>query len=171
MSGMRKRHAAAGFSMMPYLQRMMIGLFFISPALACPADQAPEGEWRVKDGNAYIRIAACNKKLWGVISWVQDPDTDKHNPDAARRDRPVLGIPVLLGLQPEKSGRWLGDIYNADNGKIYKGSVRLKSENVLRVEGCVLHGLICGGEDWTRLETPPVSRKARDSVCEQPDIS
>jgi uncharacterized protein (DUF2147 family) len=113
----------------------------------------PTGEWLVHDQTAHIRILTCGQKLWGIISWVKTPGTDENNPDASKRNRSVLGIPILLGMQAAEDSRWQGNIYNADNGKTYEGNIHLISTDILHVSGCVLDGLLCGGEDWTRLPT------------------
>jgi uncharacterized protein (DUF2147 family) len=47
--------------------------------------------------------------------------------------------------------RWDGRIYNAENGKTYTGNIRLKNASTLRVEGCAFGGLICGGQNWSRV--------------------
>lgn len=133
------------------MPKILLCLLLIFSAFDCKAEEPGlAGTWLVKDKTAHIRLFPCGQKLWGVISWVQMPDTDKHNPDITRRNRPVLGMPILLGFEQDKNGGWNGDIYNADNGKIYQSHIHLKSENVLHVEGCVW-GILCGGEDWTRL--------------------
>lgn len=124
-----------------------------------------QGEWLVKDKTAHIRIADCKGKLWGVISWADKPDVDTNNPDPALRNRPVLGMPILLGMLPGKDQRWEGDIYNAQNGKIYHSSIRLESADVLHIEGCVLFGLLCGGEDWTRIK-PVLGAQDADTPCQ-----
>jgi uncharacterized protein (DUF2147 family) len=55
-----------------------------------------------------------------------DPnDTDRHNPDASKRNRPLLGLPVLIDMKPTKSNRWEGRIYNAQNGKTYASNISL----------------------------------------------
>ena len=79
-------------------------------------------------------------------------DTDKNNPDPALRDRPVMGLPILINMQPSE-GRWEGSVYNAENGKTYDSSISLVSPDVLAIQGCVL-GFLCGGEEWTRQPLP-----------------
>lgn len=128
----------------------------LSLALALPAaaQQDPTGEWLVKDGTAQIRIVNCGNALWGVVSWEKTPGgRDKNNPDAAKRSRPTLGMPVLLNMRPADGGRWKGEVYNAKDGKIYDSTIALRDSGALRVEGCVL-GFLCGGEDWTRAGPP-----------------
>jgi uncharacterized protein (DUF2147 family) len=124
------------------------------PALAAGPD--PKGDWLVNDKTAVIRIVACGEALCGTVAWTKDQGGfDENNPDPAKRTRPIIGLPILLEMKPSNDGRWSGEVYNAENGKTYSSHIWLKSDDVLRIEGCVL-GFLCGGEDWTRtkLETP-----------------
>jgi uncharacterized protein (DUF2147 family) len=115
----------------------------------------PIGEWLVEEGSARIRIEPCNDTLWGVISWVREPGYDRQNPDPAKRGRPIVGVPILRNMKPVKPNQWEGEIYNAKNGKMYSASITLVREDALKVEGCVLGGLFCGGETWTRVDVQP----------------
>ena len=126
---------------------------FAGPAWA--AD--PAGEWRVEDGRAHVRTALCAGQLWGVISWSRTQGTDAKNPDPTLRNRPTLGLPIVLGMKPVQSNRWEGSIYNAENGKTYDATITLRRPDVLEVEGCVLGGWLCSGQDWTRVATPPAN--------------
>jgi uncharacterized protein (DUF2147 family) len=126
------------------------GLLSLLPAGTALA-QSPAGEWLVKDGTARIRIAQCGNALWGVISWTKGPaGKDENNPDPAKRGRSILGVPILINMKPAAS-QWDGEVYNAEDGSIYKSHIRVVSPDVLQIEGCVLGGLICGGENWTRV--------------------
>ena len=64
-------------------------------------------------------------------------------------------MPILLAMAPTRPNRWEGEIYNSNNGKIYSSNISMVNENTLKLEGCVL-GFLCGGENWTRVTTPPV---------------
>jgi uncharacterized protein (DUF2147 family) len=114
------------------------------PALA--AD--PTGNWLVKDQTAVIRIAPCADALCGTIAWTSQPGLDENNPDPSKRDRPIVGTQIIVGMKPAGGNRWDGEIYNPENGKTYSGHVILLSPDVLRIEGCLL--IFCGGENWTR---------------------
>jgi uncharacterized protein (DUF2147 family) len=117
--------------------------------------KSPIGEWITEDGEGHVRIRACGQALCGVVSVADPNETDRHNPDASKRNRPVLGMPVLIDMKSQTGSRWAGQIYNAKNGKTYNSNITLKNPNVLRVEGCVLGGLFCGGQDWTRAKDGP----------------
>ena len=55
-------------------------------------------------------------------------------------------------MRPTKPGLWEGEVYNAENGQTYSSRISLTAPDVLRIEGCVFAGLICGGESWTRVK-------------------
>ena len=124
------------------------------PALAA---EPPIGEWLVKDGYAQVKVENCSGALWGVISWEARPGgRDNENPDPALRGRPVLGMPILLDMKEQtyspffgpKEQRWVGHVYNSENGKMYDANVKLQSPNVMRMAGC---WGVCIDQDWTRV--------------------
>ncbi|MCC7347115.1 MAG: DUF2147 domain-containing protein [Variibacter sp.] len=127
----------------------IVAAWLASTAVAAAAD--PIGEWMVKDKVATIRIENCSGKYWGVVSWEKMPGgIDRNNPDVAKRNRPTLGMPVLLAMKPTEPNMWEGQIYNSKDGKTYDASISLESPDVLAVRGCIL-GFLCGGENWTRV--------------------
>ncbi|MDC7785977.1 DUF2147 domain-containing protein [Rhodoplanes sp. TEM] len=139
-----------------------------APALAAE----PNGEWMVADGVAKVRIETCGSELWGVVSWEKVPGgIDQYNPDPAKRTRPTLGMPLLLGMQQAAPNRWDGEIYNAQNGKTYTANIKLASPDQLELQGCVL-GFLCGGQTWTRtaaaLPAQKPSASARPATAKPP---
>ena len=124
-------------------------------ASALGADASVIGDWLVKDGYGHIRIDNCGGKMWGIVAWEKEPGFDSENPDAAKKGRPLLGTPVLMGLAPAKEpGKWTGEIYNSQNGKMYGATISLADENTLDLEGCLVWPL-CQTQKWTRVKTPP----------------
>lgn len=125
-----------------------------SPVLA--AD--PSGTWMSEDGGTRVRISNCGESLCGSVVWLKNPidkttgkpKTDKFNPDDGKKNRPMLGLQVILGMKPNGTDRWSGQIYNADDGKTYRSNLMLQSPTKARVEGCVLQ-IICIGESWTKV--------------------
>jgi uncharacterized protein (DUF2147 family) len=53
-------------------------------------------------------------------------------------------------MKPSGADKWTGQIYNAKDGKTYSGSMTVQGASALKLEGCVLGGLICRSETWTR---------------------
>ncbi len=118
----------------------------------------PTGDWMVENGLGQVRIENCSGSLWGVVSWEKVAGRDTENPDPALRGRPMLGVPILLEMKPNRD-RWEGHVYNAENGKTYTANIKLTAPNTLRIEGCILGGFFCGGQDWTRVVQPSAQSK------------
>jgi uncharacterized protein (DUF2147 family) len=135
----------------------------LAPALTAPALAAddPTGDWRVADGVANIRVAECNGRMWGAVSWEKVPGgRDTKNPDVSKQSRPTLGMPILIDMK-KKSGvaQWEGQVYNAKDGQYYSSTIRPIGSDQLEIKGCVL-GFLCGGETWSRVSGPIPSSPA-----------
>ena len=125
----------------------------------------PTGDWRVADGVANIRVAQCNGNVWGVVAWEQSPGGhDVNNPDASKRNRATLGMPILLDMKKKPGAdQWEGQVYNAKDGKLYSSTITPTSPDQLEIRGCVL-GFLCGGETWTRV-APPIPSSPANSMA------
>jgi uncharacterized protein (DUF2147 family) len=147
----------------------------LARAPAAAAD--PKGAWLVEDKSAQIQLENCGGVYWGIVIWERSPGRDTEKPDPSLRGRATLGIPILLGMRPvvqqQPNGPetvWRGQIYNAMNGRTYDASIKLVNADVLHLEGCVLGGLFCGGQNWTRVKTPPAP-PAGDVCSRVPDLT
>jgi uncharacterized protein (DUF2147 family) len=104
-----------------------------------------------------MRISACGTALCGFLASVVPPNdpatgrpsTDKHNPDPAKRNRALAGVQVLINMRPSGPGKWVGQLYNSDNGVTYQGYLIEQGPKSIRVQGCSFG--ICGGESLTRV--------------------
>jgi uncharacterized protein (DUF2147 family) len=131
-----------------------IALLLLAPARA--AD--PLGTWLTGDKKGKVRIVNCGGAICGTLVWLQEPNdpdthqakTDKHNVDAAKQGRPLLGIPIVLNMKPNGADTWEGQVYNAEDGNTYSGSFAMSGANSAQLKGCVMGGLICKSQTWTR---------------------
>lgn len=134
--------------------RMVLAAALAALSLAGPvlADQMSDilGRWRDSDGESEIEIARCGPALCGTIVWLKEPRIDKSNPDPALRSRSLMGVRVLSGFRPDQGTTLSGDGYNPEDGRSYKTTLELKSRTTLSVKGCVMGGLICDDDTWTR---------------------
>ena len=69
---------------------------------------------------------------------------------AWRRTRPVIGIQIVFGMKPNGTDKWNGQVYNAEDGRTYSGNITMQGARTLKLEGCVLGGLICKSQTWTK---------------------
>ena len=121
-------------------------------SLPARADSTGEviGRWRGSDGVSEIAITRCGPALCGKIVWLKQPHVDRFNPDPKLRERPLLGLQVLSDFKPDASGVLTGTGYNPEDGKSYRTTLSPKGPDTLEIRGCVLGGLVCDDDLWTR---------------------
>lgn len=147
------------------LRRFLLSIATLAGLIVPAAAADPTGQWLVADHSAIINMALCRGQLWGIISWEKSHGSDENNPNPVLRRRPTLGMPVVLGMQKVAPNRWKGNVYNADDGNSYVTTITMAQPDVLKIEGCVLGGLICSGEQWTRVNVGDVGSARRHDVC------
>ena len=131
----------------------LVGGASIMPAMAA----SPLGTWYTADNDSQVRIVNCGGALCGNLVWLKtpiDPDTgkpklDKHNADASKQSRPLIGVPIVLAMKPSGPNVWSGNVYNASDGKTYTGSFTLTGDNTADLKGCVMT-ILCKSQTWTR---------------------
>lgn len=122
-------------------------LLATTPAMAA----APiSGKWMTAEKDSIIEIAQCGTNMCGkVIKFmkpVEGPPFDRNNPDASLRNRPLLGLPILLALK-DGGKQWEGNIYDPKKGKTYKSKVFMNPNGSMTVKGCV--AFFCQSFVWT----------------------
>jgi uncharacterized protein (DUF2147 family) len=132
---------------------LLLAALVMAPSPAFAAD--PTGTWLSQDGDSKIRITRCGEAICGNLAWLKQPNDasgrpklDANNADAGKRNRPVLGVPIILGMRPDGADKWSGQVYNAEDGKTYSGSFTLAGANKAEIKGCV--AIICKTKIWTR---------------------
>ncbi len=156
------RHMVASPSRWPFVAAAFALLAFGSGAAAAPPD--PTGLWSTKDDDSIIEIAPCGEYYCGILVWLQEPidkagkpKTDRANEDESLKDRPLIGLQVLIDLAPEKN-YWRGKAYNADDGKTYDITFKPAPGRVIgdkaEIRGCMLK-ILCQSETFTRVEALP----------------
>jgi uncharacterized protein (DUF2147 family) len=115
-----------------------------------------KGKWLTEEGKGHVLFESCGNKLCGRIVWLKQPNDDAGKPlvdelnkNATLRKRPIIGL-SLTELEPDGSGGWKGTIYNPEDGKSYKAKASIQRDGQLLIEGCILGGLFCDSQTWTR---------------------
>jgi uncharacterized protein (DUF2147 family) len=132
----------------------------VSFFMALPSHAAdPTGVWLTEDGEARVSVYRCGRAICGKVLSLKepnDPETgkpklDKFNTDTGKRGRPLVGIELMSGLKPGGAAdQWEGSLYNPEDGNTYMGILTARDLLTVRLQGCVLGGLICKSETWKR---------------------
>lgn len=131
------------------MKRVLLGLALSLGFAGMAAADAVEGVWKTEPGDTggylYVRIAPCGADLCGTIAQAYDK-AGQPSPDYEH-----TGKKMLWDMQAKGGGAYGGGkIWAPDSDKTY-GSKMSLSGNKLTVKGCVAGGLICRGQDWTRV--------------------
>lgn len=96
-------------------------------------EKSEEGAWLTVD------IQPCDDKLCGTI-------VEAHE----AKDNSIVGTEMIKGMKKKSDTAYSkGKIYAPDTKKWYKSKMKLK-DGELKVSGCVLGGIICRSQTWTR---------------------
>ncbi len=133
-----------------------LAALMMAPLATAQSAGNPDGIWLTQAGDAKVRVSRCGAGLCGVVVWLREPidpmtgkpQVDDKNPNPALARRPIIGLALFSGMRSVGPNQWSGQIYNADDGKIYASKISVTGPATLKVEGCV--GAFCGGEEWSR---------------------
>ena len=108
----------------------------IPPAATAPPSNSPLGLWLTEEKEGKVRIEQCGANLCG------------YSVDAKSNQN---GEQVLINMKLGKVSKWSGRILDPNSGSTYDSTIALKGSNTLRVQGCAMGGMFCGGQTWTRV--------------------
>ena len=120
-------------------------------SMATPAfADAVYGVWKSQpnENGAYIhvRIGPCGDDAAKVCGTIVEQIN-------SRSDVSVVGRRIIMDMEPDGPNAWdNGTIWAPDDDETYSSEMQLEAANVLKVSGCVLGGLICRGQRWTRVK-------------------
>ncbi len=118
------------------------------------------GVWQTGSGKAHVQIKKIGNAYYGQIVWLKvplneqgKPKVDSNNPDASKRNHPIIGLNMLLGFTYVGNNKWEnGTIYDPENGKTYSCKAELISENKLNIRGYIGFSMIGRTDTWTRVK-------------------
>lgn len=134
--------------MKPVRLSFMAALALAAPVLA--QGQDPSGTYLSESGDTRVRIARCGGAYCGTIVAVRGEAKDVNNPDAGLRSRGLVGVQMISNIRPSGDG-FEGSLYNYKDGRTYSGRMNFSGGNAMQLSGCVLGGLICRTQTWTRV--------------------
>lgn len=117
---------------------LAIGAFaLVGVASAAYAGDAT-GTWVRPSTGTIIKTYNCGDKLCAKITGVKD-----------KAKQGTVGTVIVSGAAKTGADSWKGDLLNTEDGQTYNGVITLSGSG-LTLKGCVLGGIICKGETWTR---------------------
>jgi uncharacterized protein (DUF2147 family) len=127
--------------------------------LSAIAQDSPTGRWRTIDDatgkpKSIVEIYATKDgryagKVVEILDLKDGPDPLCDQCKGANRDKPIKGMVILWGLQPDGDGKWSGGhVLDPENGKTYKSKLALRDGSTLEMSGCI--AFLCRTQAWSR---------------------
>jgi uncharacterized protein (DUF2147 family) len=107
-------------------------LAFTTAAVAGDAN----GTW-LRDNGAHVLAFDCSGGLG--LKVIKSPEPQK------------VGKTIMCGAKKTGENKWKGTVLNLDDNQKYSGYVSLDG-NSLTLSGCVLGGIICKNDTWSRIK-------------------
>ncbi|MBX2906854.1 MAG: DUF2147 domain-containing protein [Taibaiella sp.] len=128
-------------------------------SLKALAQDPIEHLWLSEEKTGKIQIyKATDGKFYGKLVWLKIPNedgkpkVDKHNPDKAKRNDPILGMVLMRGFSKADDRHYEdGTIYDPKTGKTYSCKMTLNGDN-LDVRGYMGISLIGKTTKWTKTD-------------------
>lgn len=123
--------------------RMPTAVTILSIAvMATPAFAANDplaGNWARGDGVAKVVIKPCGGKICAVNTWIK-PGTTKEK----------VGDKLVMTIDKSADGTFGGQAFDPQRNLTYKLTINVSAES-MTTRGCVLGGIICKSQNWTRI--------------------
>lgn len=120
-------------------------------AARLPAAQ-PEGLWLSPHNNVAVRTGPCGERLCGWVVWADaEAQSDARDGGVAR----LVGTELLEDYHAEGRGNWSGTVFVPDMGRRFSSQINELPTGQLKIKGCILGGLICKSQVWTRIDHIP----------------
>jgi uncharacterized protein (DUF2147 family) len=117
---------------------------------AAPSTQMGDirGEWRNTKNTVHLKVQPCGAELCGTVIWA----AERQRADARKGSgSELIGSQLLRKLKRGSDGKWRGSIFIPDINTTASATAEQLNENLIRVSGCGLLGVICRTQHWHRM--------------------
>lgn len=106
------------------------------------------GVWSNPKGSVHVEIKPCGAGACGYVVWANE----KAKRDAREGGtQNLVGLQIFRDLELDRNGVWRGKVFAPDMNRTFSGTAQQLDGSRLRAKGCVLGGLICKSQVWTRV--------------------
>lgn len=121
----------------------LVGLSFAAEASAAEL----YGRWKNPKNSVHVDIRPCGESACGYVVWA----SEKAKEDARRGSgRELVGMQLLRDFKPSGKG-WRGKVFVPDLNRTLSGAARLVDGERMEARGCLVAGVLCKEQVWTRL--------------------
>ena len=134
------------------MTRIFAKIALVALAAAVPvtasAQAALEGQWRNPKGSVVVKIEPCGNAYCGIVI-----DASEKAKAGARKGGTsnLIGTRILSDVRPNGSGTYRGRAFEPKRNIRAPATIRVVGPSTLVVKGCLIGGLLCKEQRWTRI--------------------
>jgi uncharacterized protein (DUF2147 family) len=118
---------------------VVVAGLLVGPSIGRADAQSAIGTWQMENGKVTVQVDYCGEpavcarivSLAKPLNKQGKPKTDKENPVESLRSRPLIGLEIMSGMTPTSEGQYQGQIYNADDGNVYRSTAVIKGDTMI----------------------------------------
>jgi uncharacterized protein (DUF2147 family) len=123
-------------------------VLLLGPAPVQSQKPRQENVFRNPQDSVHVRIHPCGKGRCGTVVWAND----KAKADSARGGtRNLVGTELFREFREVSPKVWKGKVFVPDVNKVFTGTGTIKDQNTIVARGCLIAGMGCKSQTWTRV--------------------
>ena len=123
-------------------------VLLLGPAPVQSQKPRQENVFRNPQDSVHVRIHPCGKSRCGTVVWAND----KARADSARGGtRNLVGTELFREFREVSPKVWKGKVFVPDINKVFTGTGTIKDQNTIVARGCLIAGMGCKSQTWTRV--------------------
>ena len=129
------------------MKRILLALAVLATSSAAAA--APiEGRWTNPKRNVVIEVGKCGATYCGKVAWASEKAKDTARKGGTKS---LVGATLMTGFKPVGNGAYKGRAFDPKRGLHGTAIIRPLSQDRIEVRGCVIAGMLCKTQRWTRV--------------------
>ena len=126
-------------------------IYAISGTVAVNATLAKDfGIWKNPSNSVHIKIVLCGNARCGVVVWANEKAIADSRKGGTNE---LVGTMLLKNFREQSKGKWKGKAVVPDIGKEFSGLATIVDANTITVKGCMVLGVGCKSQTWTRISS------------------
>lgn len=131
------------------MRHLLLSLAVIAGLAGATEASAAElyGRWKNPKNSVHVDVRPCGGSACGYVVWASEKAKEDVRKGSGRE---LVGLQLLRDFEPSGS-TWRGKVFVPDLNRTFTGSARLVDDNHMEARGCLVAGVLCKKQIWTRL--------------------
>lgn len=139
---------AKRMSMKKILTLISLGAMLVAAPAPALAKAPLEGRWKNPKGSVIVHVGPCGGAYCGTVVHANA----KAKATAAKGGTPnLIGTRIMTDMRAVGEGVYKGRAFDPKRNIRAPATIRVVGPSVLSIKGCLVGGLICKEQRWTRV--------------------